>query len=480
MPELTLQNIEEISRDVRRREITFSHLASELTDHICCDVEDEMRKGVGFREAYAIIRKRLGARRLEEIQEETLYAVDTKYRQMKNTMKISGIAGTVLLGFAALFKVMHWPWAGILMMIGALLLAFIFMPSALTVLWKETHNAKRLFLYISAFVAGMSFTMGVVFKVQHWPGAAIILGLSGVVAILGLIPAFLVFKMRDPEKKNKRSVYLIGAAGLAFYISGILCKLQHWPGGSALLTGGIIVILLVAFPWYTWVTWKEERNVSARFIFMVVGSLAIVVPGVLLNLSLQRNYEEGYYRQVNEQQAMVAYLTAENRDFAAGCADTTAAKTLAGINLKTDDLLKVISKIETQLVAISEGKPGRPAVITETDPGYTNGGWIEYSLLKQPFSNDPFNDFMNDRAGLHTTLDEALAEYGRYLSGLVQTDDLGKYLKLLDPSVYYPGWDPAATRVSLLSGLHMLELMKTGVLTVESYALSVVYKNNNQ
>ncbi|MFZ2287013.1 MAG: hypothetical protein WAV93_08520 [Bacteroidales bacterium] len=30
---------------------------------------------------------------------------------MKITMKISGIAGTVLLGFAALVRIMHWPGA---------------------------------------------------------------------------------------------------------------------------------------------------------------------------------------------------------------------------------------------------------------------------------------------------------------------------------------------------------------------------------
>ncbi len=54
----------------------------------------------------------MGSRRLKEIQEETLYAVDTKYRFMKNTMKISGVAGTIMFGFAALFKIQHWPGAG--------------------------------------------------------------------------------------------------------------------------------------------------------------------------------------------------------------------------------------------------------------------------------------------------------------------------------------------------------------------------------
>jgi len=114
MPELTFQDIDRIRRDVRGQDICFSHLADELLDHLCCDVEQEMACGLNFSEAYRRVKEKMGHRRLKEIQEETLYAVDTKYRNMKNTMKISGIAGTALLGFAALFKIMHWPLAGIL------------------------------------------------------------------------------------------------------------------------------------------------------------------------------------------------------------------------------------------------------------------------------------------------------------------------------------------------------------------------------
>jgi len=136
MPELTLDNINIIISDVRKQEISFSHLADELIDHLCCDVEDEMLNGLDFSEAYKRVKMKLGNRRLKEIQEETLYAVDTKYRRMKNTMKISGITGTILLGFAALFKIQHWPGAGIMLTLGALALAFVFLPSSLRVLWK--------------------------------------------------------------------------------------------------------------------------------------------------------------------------------------------------------------------------------------------------------------------------------------------------------------------------------------------------------
>ena len=177
MPELSLSDIGQITRDVHNEEISFSHLADELIDHICCDVEDRMRNGMSFHEAYSNVREKMGQGRLREIQKETLYSVDTKYRNMKNTMKISAIAGTVMLGF-------------------------VFMPSALGVLWKETHNSKKLFLYISAFLAVMFFTLGVVAKVQHWPGAAIILGLSAICGVLLFIPALLNDRLKDPDKKS--------------------------------------------------------------------------------------------------------------------------------------------------------------------------------------------------------------------------------------------------------------------------------------
>ncbi|MDQ1296545.1 MAG: hypothetical protein QG611_523, partial [Bacteroidota bacterium] len=278
MPELSLRNIDQISRDIGQQEITFSHLLEDLIDHICCDVEHEMQNGLEFTEAYSRVKHKLGKRRLKEIQEETLYTVDTKYRQMKNTMKISGIAGTIMFGFAALLKIMHWPGAGILLVLGALTLAFIFMPSALGVLWKETHSTKRLFHFISAFLTGMFFIIGTLFKVQHWPGAGYVLILGALTGILFFIPALTVSRLRDPENKPKRGIYLLGSTGLIFCVAGMLCKIQHWPLAATLLMTGMFILFIIVLPWYTWLTWREEKNVSAMFIYLVAGSMALIVP----------------------------------------------------------------------------------------------------------------------------------------------------------------------------------------------------------
>jgi drug/metabolite transporter (DMT)-like permease len=477
MPELSISNIAQISNDIRKQDIIFSHLAEELIDHICCDVEYEMNNGLSFHEAYLSVRARIGDRRVKEIQEETLYAVDTKYRQMKNTMKISCIAGTIILGFAALFKIMHLPGASIMTVLGALALSFVFMPSALVVLWKETHSRKRLFLFISAFFAGILFTMGVVFKTQHWPGAGWILFLAAITGILFFIPALLVFKLKDQENRSKKTIYILGTAGLILYVLGFFFKIQHWPLASTLMMAGLSLTFFLVFPWYAWVSWKEEENVSAKFIFMVIGSLAIMMPSMLINLNLSRNYDGEYYILQREQQALFEYRFNENRAYMLSCTDSIALPLLAGIDSKTGELLRVINEIEAKIIAYSEGEPGNPAAITDQIKQSESGPEIQFSLLRRPFHTTSYMDFLQEGSISRTELKLAVDEYSDFLSALIPGDETARYLKLIDPSVCLAVTVPKPEKVSLMSALHMTELLKTSLLTVESYAFSAVSKH---
>jgi hypothetical protein len=148
MPELNLHHIDQITRDVRMQEIGFSHLFHDLVDHICCDIEYEMQQGLTFDEAYWKVKAKIGFRGLRKIQEDTLYVVDSKYRNMKKLMKISGVAGTIMLGFAVIFKINHWPLAGILITLGAFVLSFLFLPSALCSLEGDKKPEKTDTVYL--------------------------------------------------------------------------------------------------------------------------------------------------------------------------------------------------------------------------------------------------------------------------------------------------------------------------------------------
>jgi hypothetical protein len=476
MPELTLQNIEQITRDVSMQEISFSHLADELIDHVCCDVEQEMRNGLNFLEAYSKVNGKMGLRRLKKIQEETLYAVDTKYRKMKNTMKISGVSGTIMLGFAALFKIMHWPGAGIMMLLGGLLLAFVFMPSALVVLWKETHNKKRIFLYISAFISAMFFILGTVFKVQHWPGAGFILLLAGVSGMLCFIPVLLIGKLNQQESNPKKAIYIFGAVALVLYISGLLFKIQHWPGSGILMITALVILFFVVFPWYTVTTWKNEPAVKAVFLFMVIGSLAIVTPSSLINMNLQKTYESGYYLNQHEQQALFECLYIENRSFVDKNNDISTAPVLKQIASRTNELLQVINGVEAKMIAEAEGEPGAPADVSGQVIMTENGQEIQFNKLLRPFSPVRYNDILKYSSSTGKKLDEALKDYSLFISGLAQGSESDNSVTLVDPSVFFSDNESDEKMVSLMSALHMTALLKNSIMAVESRALKAAVK----
>lgn len=477
MPELSIKDIDRISADIKREEITFSHLLEELIDHVCCDVENEMASGLPFNEAYNRVKKRLGSRRLKEIQEETLYAVDTKYRIMKNLMKISGVTGTVLFGIAALFKIEHWPFAGVMMTLGALTLVFAFLPSALVVLWKETHSTKRISLFISAFLTGVCFIAGTLFKVQHWPYAGSILTIGAIMGVVFFIPSLLVNRLNDPETRSKRAAYVIGAAGSVFYIAGFLFKIQHWPLSTTFLFLGVALLVIIALPYYSWLTWKDESHISHVFIFMIVGSLLIVMPGALVNLNLQRSYQEYYYPNNTAQNEIYNYLYRKNGSVINRYTDSLCFKQMESLHSRTVAILTTISNIQEKMVQESEGKPGMPAISANQIIKTETGSEINYRELSSIMDPAPVIDFLLPQCKARQELNSSMADYINFLAGIVSADDLPKYRKLLETDTYLAFGNGEAGLTTLMTGLHSLQIMKNGILTVESSVLSGIAKH---
>lgn len=477
MPELTIYDIERITGDVRSQEIIFPHLADELVDHICCDVEYEMEHGLNFSEAYNTVKKRIGKRRLKEIQEETLYVTDSKYRIMKTTMKFSAVAGTVLFGVAAMFKIQHWPGAGIMLTLGALILTFLFMPSALGVLRKETKSRKRLFLYISAFLSAGLFITGILFKIQHWNGAGPVLILAGIVIVFLLIPSLLAAGLKNPENTSLRPVYITGAIGLAAFFTGFLFKIMHWQGASILLLGGLSVISLIVLPWYSWLKWKDEKSVRPEFIFLIAGLLSVIMPSALLNMNLQRSFDEGYFTNLEEQQALYNSMFRIKGELLASCKDSSAYEIMRDLDSRTGDLLAVINSVGNRMVAESEGvldnTVAYPIQIIQSETGPE----IRFRQLSFPFHPSPVQDFLVKGTESRDALDKAVMEYRSWLSATIPADTWTQVDRMIDLSMYLSVPASGDKRSSMLSGLHSLAVMKNSLLAVEQYALRKLAEN---
>ena len=53
-------------------------------------------------------------------------------------------------------------------------------------------------VYISGVVAGLAIVIGLFFKAQHWPGAAILLSLSTLSSII-FIPLFAIYQYKKDK-----------------------------------------------------------------------------------------------------------------------------------------------------------------------------------------------------------------------------------------------------------------------------------------
>jgi hypothetical protein len=477
MPDPTIQDIEQIRGDIIKQEISFSHLLDELIDHVCCDVENEMLNGLTFSEAYRNVRQKIGPDRFSDIQKETLYEVDSKYRKMKKTMKISGIAGTILFGLAALFKIQHWPLAGIMMTLGALILSFVFLPSSLGVLWKETHNRKRIFLFVAAFLMGFFFIMGTLFKVMHWPGASFIFVISALAMLLLFIPSLIGAIFSDPDNKSFRAVYLTAAVGFMLLTMGMIFKIQHWPLATLLTLAGVIILGFISMPWYTRLRWKDEIHVNPVFIFLVISSLLIIVPVALVNVNLQTSYEDGFYFNQTQQQAMNDYMIMHNTSLISMNHDTLTARSFEMLHMETLKLSKLIGSIKSKMVQESEGEPGKPAISSAQLRQTETGTMINYKLLSRPFHNFVSRQLLPDHDS-RLLLEESINQYYDFVCTLVH-EGQERYGHILNPKVYFPADTELPVNFSMMSGLHALELLGNSILIVESDIIRSLTSSQN-
>jgi hypothetical protein len=212
MAGLTQKEIRHLSREIEKQGLTYTELQQELLDHLCCDVEAEMEEGLEFVKALEKVKKSMGEDRIREIQEETLLLIYQKYRVMKKLMYILGIIAPSLLIMGTLFKTQHWFGAGVLIVLSLFLLGAIYLPVFISVRIRDNRKAGKpanLAMHLIGMIAGIIFIAGAMFKIQHWPGASVMILLSAVVTVAVFIPLLFIQAIRDKERQVQNFTVLI-------------------------------------------------------------------------------------------------------------------------------------------------------------------------------------------------------------------------------------------------------------------------------
>lgn len=214
------EQVDFILQEIEARGVTIEDLQYNLLDHMCCIIENEMSETDNFDQFFQGLLPRFFNDNLREIQEETELLLTFKhFYAMKKILVISGLFASAFTLIGSLFKVLHWPGAGISLVLGIGIFGIIFLPLMIALKFKdEVKMQDKLVLSFGLFI-GIITTFGFLFKIMHWPFANILM-LSGLTTFTFVYaPLYLMSRIRRPELKFNaivNTVLMLGCGGLLF------------------------------------------------------------------------------------------------------------------------------------------------------------------------------------------------------------------------------------------------------------------------
>lgn len=189
-----------IARDLQLRGIERESLRDDLVDHICCIIEQNLSEKDDFESYYQKVLPTFCKTEIAEIERETHLLLTNKYLyQMKKLMIFSGAASATLMTAGIIFKFLHLPGAAIMIVLGTGILSFMFLPSLLALKFREQQTASQKSITLLGILAGMLISVGILFKLMHWPGANIMSILAILVMMFLFIPLYFFNGIRKPE-----------------------------------------------------------------------------------------------------------------------------------------------------------------------------------------------------------------------------------------------------------------------------------------
>lgn len=122
---------------------------------------------------------------------------------------------TMIVFLGGIFKVNHWPGAGIMLTLGMLMLIFLFLPLALINHYKAEGNSQNRALYIVTWITCLVVFGSMLFKIQHWPYAGKLLMIALPFPYVVFLPVFLAITAKNRNFSIHNTVYVL------FLLSGI-------------------------------------------------------------------------------------------------------------------------------------------------------------------------------------------------------------------------------------------------------------------
>ena len=141
---------------------------------------------------------------------------------MKQKIYILGLISAIIVFVGTIFKINHYPGAAIMLTAGIASLVLLFLPLALTDHYRANGNGKSLLLHIVTYITCLVVFTGMLFKLMHWPHAGLLLYIALPFPYVVFLPVFIGVTSKDRSFSIYNTVSVLFLLALNSVFSGLL------------------------------------------------------------------------------------------------------------------------------------------------------------------------------------------------------------------------------------------------------------------
>jgi len=138
----------------------------------------------------------------------------------------------------------------------------------------------------TSLISAILFFAGIIFKKLHWPGAGILVLLGAVIGIMFLV-LFLINGTKLLKSGVERTNGIIAAITMIIILTGFTFKIQHWSGGQILLIASHICLFISGV--FMFVDAFSEVDETKRSIKGLVAFIYFILISFLFYLAILFN-----------------------------------------------------------------------------------------------------------------------------------------------------------------------------------------------